>query len=130
MTAPGVGPIVGLTYASAVDDPGRFRSSKAVGAHFGLTPKKYQSGETDVTGRISKIGDGGVRTALYEAANVILTRPVKGSPLKSWGMRLAARAGMRKAKVALACKLAVVRHRMLADDTEFRAGKAVAAEPR
>jgi transposase len=127
MTAPGVGPIVGLTYASAIDDPGRFRSSKAVGAHFGLTPKKYQSGETDVTGRISKIGDGGVRTALYEAANVILTRPVKGSTLKSWGMRLAARAGMRKAKVALARKLAVVLHRMLADSTEFLADKAAAA---
>ena len=108
MTAPGVGAIVALTYTSAIDDPGRFRSSKAVGAHFGLTPKKYQSGETDVTGRISKIGDGGVRTALYEAANVILTRPVKGSTLKSWGMRLAARTGMRKGKVALARKLAVV----------------------
>src|SRR5277367_6694391 len=114
MSAPGVGPIVGLTYVSAIDDPGRFKSSKAVGAHFGLTPKKYQSGETDVTGRISKVGDGGVRTALYEAANVILTRPVKGSTLKSWGMRLAARAGMRKAKVAVARKLAVVLHRMLA----------------
>ena len=119
MTAPGGGAIVGLTYASAIDDPDRFRSSKTVGAHFGLTPKKYQSGETDVTGRISKIGDGGVRTALYEAANVILTRPVKGSTLKSWGMRLVARAGMRKAKVALARKLAVVLHRMLADGTEF-----------
>jgi transposase len=84
MTAPGVGAIVRLTYASAIDDPGHFRSSKAVGAHFfGLTPKKHQSGETDVTGRISKIGDGSVRTALYEAANVILTRPVKGSTLKS-----------------------------------------------
>src|SRR5208282_5224712 len=130
MTAPGVGPIVGLTYASAIDDPGRFRSSKAVGAHFGLTPKKYQSGETDVTGRISKIGDGGVRTALYEAANVILTRPVKGSTLKSWGMRLAARAGMRKAKVALARKLAVVLHRMLADGTSFLADKAAAAATR
>jgi transposase len=106
-----VGTIVALTYASAIDDPARFRSSKSVGAHFGLTPKKYQSGETDVTGRISKIGDGGVRTALYEAANVILTRPVKGSALKSWGMRLAARTGMRKAKVALARKLAVVLHR-------------------
>jgi transposase len=102
MTAPGVGPIVALTYASAIDHPGRFRSSKAVGAHFGLTPKKYQSGEIDITGRISKIGDGSVRTALYEAANVVLTRPVKGSTLKSWAMRLAARAGMRKAKVALA----------------------------
>jgi transposase len=83
MSAPGVGVIVALTYVSAIDDPGRFRSSKTVGAHFGLTPKKYQSGETDVTGRISKIGDRGVRTALYEAANVILTRPVKGSTLKS-----------------------------------------------
>ena len=67
----------------------------------GLTPKKYQSGETDVTGRISKIGDASVRTALYEAANVILTRPVKGSCLKSWAMRVAKRAGMRKAKVGL-----------------------------
>jgi transposase len=107
MTTPGVGTIVALTYVSAIDDPGRFRSSKRVGAHFGLTPRKYQSGETDVTGRISKIGDAGVRTALYEAANVILTRPVKASTLKSWGMRLAARAGMRKAKVALARRLAV-----------------------
>jgi transposase IS116/IS110/IS902 family protein len=122
-----VGTIVALTYASAIDDPARFRSSKSVGAHFGLTPKKYQSGETDVTGRISKIGDGGVRTALYEAANVILTRPVKGSALKSWGMRLAARTGMRKAKVALARKLAVVLHRMRADGTIFLADKAAVA---
>src|SRR3712207_5435136 len=96
MTTPGVGAIVALTFVAAVDDPGRFRSSKAVGAHFGLTPKRYQSGETDVTGRISKIGDAGVRTALYEAANVILTRPVKGSVLKSRAARLARRAGMRR----------------------------------
>ena len=92
-----------LTFASAIDDPARFKSSKSVGAHFGMTPKKYQSGETDVSGRISKIGDGGVRTAVYEAANVILTRPVKGcASLKSWAMKLAKRAGMQKAKVALA----------------------------
>ena len=84
MSTPGVGVLVALTYVAAIDDPARFRSSKAVGAYFGLTPKKYQSGETDVTGRISKIGDASVRTALYEAANVILTRPVKGSSLKSW----------------------------------------------
>ena len=127
MTTPGVGVIVALTWVAAVDDPGRFRSSKAVGAHFGLTPKRYQSGETDVTGRISKIGDVGVRTALYEAANVILTRPVKGSALKSWAARLAQRAGMRKAKVALARKLAVVLHRMLADGTPFAAERAAAA---
>lgn len=126
MTTPGVGVLVALTYVAAIDDPARFRSSKSTGAHFGLTPKKYQSGETDVTGRISKIGDASVRTALYEAANVILTRPVKGSSLKSWAMRVAKRAGMRKAKVALARKLAVVLHRMLADGTEFVAGRAAA----
>jgi len=126
MSAPGVGAIVALTYVAAIDDPGRFRSSKNVGAHFGLTPKKYQSGETDVTGRISKIGDAGVRTALYEAANVILTRPVRGSSLKSWAARLAVRAGMRRAKVALARKLAVVLHRMLADGTSFLATRAAA----
>jgi transposase len=120
MTTPSVGPIVALTYASAIDDPGRFRSSKAAGAHFGLTPKKYQSGETDVSGRISKIGDASVREALYQAAHVMLTKPVKGATaLKSWAMRIAKRAGMRKAKVALARKLAVVLHRMLADDQPF-----------
>jgi hypothetical protein len=102
MSAPGVGPIVALTYVSAIDDPARFRSSKDVGAHFGLTPKKYQSGEKDVTGGITKIGDASVRTALYEAAHNILTRPVKGGGLKSWAMKLAKRAGMKKAKVALA----------------------------
>ena len=119
MAAPGVGPIVSLTYASAIDDPTRFTSSKFVGAHFGMAPKKYQSGELDVTGRISKCGDSAVRTALYEAANVILTKPVKGSALKSWGMRLAKRAGMPKAKVAVARKLAVVMHRMLVDEEPF-----------
>jgi transposase len=119
MSTPGVGPIVSLTYVSAIDDPARFTSSKAVGPHFGLTPKKYQSGEKDVTGRISKIGDASVRTALYEAANVILTKPVKGSGLKSWAARIAKRAGMNKAKVALARKLAVIMHRMLVDGRPF-----------
>jgi transposase len=120
MTTPAVGPIVALTYAGAIDDPARFKSSKQTGAHFGLTPKKYQSGNTDVTGRISKIGDAAVREALYQAAHVMLTKPVKGcSELKSWAMRIARRAGMRKAKVALARKLAVVMHRMLADDKPF-----------
>jgi transposase len=127
MTVPGVGVIVALTFAAAVDNPGRFRSSKTVGAHFGLTPKKYQSGEKDVTGRISKIGDAGVRTALYEAAHVILTRPVRGSGLKSWAARIAKRAGMSKAKVALARKLSVVMHRMLADSTPFAAERAAVA---
>jgi transposase len=120
MTTPAVGPIVALTYAGAIDDPARFKSSKQTGAHFGLTPKKYQSGQTDITGRISKIGDAAVREALYQAAHVMLTKPVKGCPqLKSWAMRIARRAGMRKAKVALARKLAVVMHRMLADNKPF-----------
>src|SRR5271166_6019163 len=120
MTAPGVGVIVGLTYVAAIDDPARFSSSKMVGAHFGMTPRKYQSGETDVTGRISKMGDKGVRAALYEAAHVILTTPVKGGALKSWAAKLARRAGMRKAKVALARKLAVILHRMLAAPPSMR----------
>ncbi len=124
MTAPGVGPIVALTYVSAIDDPSQFTSSRTVGAHFGLTPKKYQSGETDVTGRISKIGDPTVRTVLFEAAHTILTRPVKGSAMKSWAAKLAKRAGMKKAKVALARKLAVVLHRMWTDGTAFVAEKA------
>jgi transposase len=119
MSTPGVGAIVALTYSAAIDDPDRFRSSKAAGAHFGLTPKKYQSGETDVTGRISKIGDKEVRCALYEAAHVMLTRPIKASKLKSWALAVARRAGMRKAKVALARRLAVVLHRMLADGAAF-----------
>ena len=126
MTAPGVGPIVGLTYVGAIDDPARFSSSKTAGAHFGMTPKKYQSGEIDITGRISKIGDKGVRTALYEAAHVILTTPVKGGALKSWAAKLAKRSGMQKAKVALARKLAVILHRMLADGSAFDAAKAAA----
>jgi transposase len=126
MTAPGVGAVVGLTYVAAIDDPGRFSSSKTAGAHFGMTPKRYQSGETDVTGRISKTGDKGVRAVLYEAAHVILTRPVKGGALKSWAARLAKRAGLKKAAVAQARKLAVILHRMLADGTPFDAAKAAA----
>jgi transposase len=127
MTTPAVGPIVALTYAGAIDDPARFKSSKQTGAHFGLTPRKYQSGQTDVTGRISKIGDATVRTALYEAAHIMLTKPIKGcAPLKSWAMRIARRSGMKKAKVALARKLAVILHRMLVSATPFNAAAAAA----
>jgi transposase len=120
MSAPGVGPIVALTYVSAIDDPARFKSSKDVGPHFGLTPRKYQSGERDVTGSITKIGDAGVRAVLYEAANIILTRPIKGGGLKSWAAKLARRAGAKKAKVALARKLAVILHRMWVDGAAFK----------
>jgi len=124
MTIPGVGAVVAMTFKAAVDQPERFARSKAVGAHFGLTPKKYQSGEIDRTGRISKVGDAMVRTALFEAANVMLTRAVRCSRLKAWALRVASRQGMKKAKVALARKLAVVMHRMWVDGTSFRWGEA------
>jgi transposase len=129
MSTPAVGPIVSLTFACAVDDPSRFTSSKQAGPHFGLTPKKYQSGETDYTGRISKLGDASVREALYEAAHIMLTKPIKGCPgLKSWAMRIARRAGTNKAKVALARKLAVIMLRMLKDNVPFNpAAKAAMA---
>jgi transposase len=127
MTAPGVGALVAITFRTAVDEPDRFRSSKSVGAHFGLTPKRYQSGETDVAGGISKAGDTMVRTALYEAANVILSRPVRFSGLKRWAMEVAKRRGLKRAKVALARKLACVLHRMWRDGSEFRWGPEMAA---
>jgi transposase len=127
MTVPGVGAVVAITFTTAIDDPARFHRSRAVGAHFGLTPKKYQSGETDVTGGISKVGDGTVRVALYEAANVILTRSGRFSALKRWALEVAKRRGMKRATVALARKLAVVLHRMWLDGSEFRFGKEAAA---
>src|SRR4051812_35006981 len=127
MSVPGVGALVAVTFASAVDDPARFRRSRDVGAHFGLTPKKYQSGETDVTGGIGKVGDAMVRAALYEAANVMLTRAGRFSTLKRWALEVAKRRGARRAKVALARKLATVLHRLWVDGSEFRFGKEAAA---
>ncbi len=120
MSVPGVGAVVAITFKSGVDDPTRFRRSRDIGPHFGLTPRKYQSGEIDVTGSISKVGDRMVRTALYEAASVMLTRTVRMSPLKSWAMGVARRRGSKKARVALARKLGVVLHRMWVDGTSFR----------
>ncbi len=127
MTVPGVGVLVAVTFTSAIDDPARFRRSRAVGAHFGLTPKKYQSGETDITGAVSRVGDVMVRTALYEAAHILLTRAVRFSTLKRWALEVAKRRGMRRAKVALARKLAVILHRMWMEGTTFRWGREVAA---
>ncbi len=120
MSVPGVGAIVAITFKSGVDDPSRFKHSRDVGPHFGLTPKKYQSGELDVTGSITKVGDRMVRTALYEAASVMLTRTVRFSGLKAWGMAVAKRRGTRKARVALARKLGVILHRMWIDGSNFR----------
>ena len=128
MTVPGVGPITALCYLATIDDPTRFKKSRSVGAYAGLTTRRYRSGEIDWTGRISKCGDAMLRTYLYEAANVLLTRIAKWSALKSWGMRIAKRSSLRKAKVAVARKLAVILHRMWVDGTEFNwSSKEVAA---
>jgi transposase len=125
MTAPGVGPVVALTYRACVDNPGRFDRSKCVGAHYGLTPRLYQSGETARVGRISRCGDAMLRASLFEAGLVLLTNPrIRWSPLKAWGMAVAKRRGMQKAVVAVARKLAIVLHRMWRDEVDFRWSKA------
>jgi transposase len=120
MTIPGVGPVVALTYRATVDVPARFRNSKAVGAVFGLTSAKYQSGEVNRSGAISKCGDEMMRVMLYEAAQILLVRSTKWSWLKAWAMQIARRRGMKKAIVALARRLAVIMHRIWVDGTEFR----------
>ena len=120
MTVPGVGPVVALTYRATVDVPARFKNSKAVGASFGLTPSRHQSGESDRPGAISRCGDEMMRMMLYEAAQVMLTRTNKWSWLKAWAMKIARHRGMKKAIVALARRLAVIMHRMWVDGTEFR----------
>src|SRR6266436_3383704 len=123
MTVPGVGPITALCFKATIDDPTRFKRSRSVGAYVGLTTRRHASGEIDWTGRISKCGDAMLRSYLFEAAGVLLTRVPKWSALKAWGMRLAKRNGLRKAKVAVARKLAVILHRMWTDGTEFNWSK-------
>jgi transposase len=127
MTVPGVGPVVALTYRATVDVPARFRNSKAVGAVFGLTPSKYQSGEVDRAGAISRCGDEMMRMMLYEAAQIVLVRSTKWSWLKAWAMKIARHRGLKKAIVALARRLAVILHRIWVDGTEFRWTREVAA---
>jgi transposase len=127
MTVPGVGPLTALAFRATIDRPDRFRRSRDVGAHLGLTPRRYQSGETDVQGRISRCGDELARTALYEAAHSLLIRSTKWSTLRAWGMNIAKRRGMARARVAVARKLAVILHRMWSDGSEFRWGKQSAA---
>lgn len=122
MTSPGVGYVTALTFKSGVDDPTRFKRSRTVAAHFGLTPRRFQSGEVDFDGHISCSGDRNVRSTLYTAANVLLTRTSRWTPLKAWGMKLAKTRGHRRAVIAVARKLAVILHRMWIDDTQFRCG--------
>jgi transposase len=128
MTVPGVGPLTALAFRATIDQPDRFRKSRDVGAHLGLTPRRYQSGETDVQGCISRCGDELARTALYEAAHSLLIRSTKWSALRAWGMNVAKRRGMARARVAVARKLAVILHRMWTDGSEFRWGKQVTAK--
>src|SRR3981189_476521 len=120
MTIPGVGPVVALTYRVTVDVPARFRNSKAVGAVFGLTPSKYQSGQIERACGISRCVYEMMRMMLYEAAQSMLVRATKWSWLKAWAMKIARHRGMKKAIVALARRLAVIMHRMWVDGTEFR----------
>jgi transposase len=127
MTVPGVGPVVALTYRATVDVPARFRKSKSVGAVFGLTCAKYQSGEIDRSGAISRCGDEMMRTMLYEAAQIMLFHSKKWSWLKAWAMKIVRHRGMKKAVVALARRLAVIMHRIWVDGTEFRWTREVVA---
>jgi hypothetical protein len=123
MEIPGVGPIAALSFRAGVDDPMRFSSSRVVGAHFGLTPKKWQSGTIDMEGSISKQGDVDVRTALCEAAASMLLRSKKWTALRAWGLRIAKRSSMKNAMIAVARKLAVIMHRMWIDGSDYMFGK-------
>jgi transposase len=123
MTVPGIGSVAALTFRHTVDDPSRFRSAAQVGAYLGLTPRRNQSGATDTNGRISRWGDRLLRTYLYEAAAVLLHRTKKPSSLREWGMKLAKRIGLKKAKVAVARKIAVILHCIWVDGTSFEWGQ-------
>lgn len=123
MTVPGVGPVAALSFKVGVDDPLRFTRSRTVGAHFGLTPKRHQSGTSiDYDGRITKQGDVNVREALSEAAASLLLRVKTWSALRAWGLRIAKRTSMMCAIVAVARKLAGIMHRMWIDETDFKVG--------
>jgi transposase len=120
MSVPGVGPFIALTYKSSIEDPGRFASGEDVGAYAGLVPRRNQSGERDYKGRISKAGDAMLRSALYEAANNLLARVKRPCALQTWGKKLAEAKGPKRARVAVARKLAVLLHRLWLSQTEFR----------
>ncbi len=129
MSVPGVGAITSLAYRSVIDDPGRFSGSRAVGAYIGLTARRNQSGEMDYSGRISKHGDGMLRSLLYGAASNMLTVNRRAHPLKDWARRLKKRSSHKKACVALARKLAVIMHRMLVTGEMFRWPAQATARP-
>ncbi len=119
MSIPGVGTITATAFATAIEDPGNFRKSRSVGAWLGLTTRRYQSGEVDYDGHISRRGDHHLRGLLYEAASVILTRSSIDSALRRWGLKLRERVGFKRAAVAVARKLAVTMHAMLKSGALF-----------
>ncbi|WP_313138281.1 IS110 family transposase [Paracoccus jeotgali] len=127
MTIPGVGPLVAVTFRTTIDDPDRFRRSRDVGPHLGLTPRKYASGETDRNGAISKVGDAATRAVLYQAGLAVLTRSQRWSKLRAWGMAVAKRRGMRRAVVAVGRKLAILMHRIWKDGTTYTWGQTASA---
>lgn len=120
MSVPGIGVVSVLAFVSTVENPARFSRSRSVGAHIGLTPRQYQSGEVDRSGRISRCGDTLARTLMYEAAVVILTRVKRASGLKDWAQAIAKRSGVGKARVALARKLSVILHSIWRSGEPFR----------
>lgn len=126
MTIPGVGVLTAAAYVCVIDDPKRFPRSELVGAYLGLTPRRYQSGQVDRIGRISKCGDPLLRAYLFEAATSLLTRTTQWSAMKAWGIRLAKTKGMKKAKIAVARKLAAIMHRMWLSGEPFRFANSVA----
>jgi transposase len=124
MTIPGIGPVTTLAYIATVDDPGRFGTPQALGAHLGLTPRVYQSGEIDRSEQISKCGDRMLRYLLYEAASALMTRTRRWSRLRAWGVAVAKRRGIKRATVAVARKLAVIMHRIWVSGEDCKGGVA------
>ena len=128
-TIPGIGKITSFAFVASIGDPQRFRKSRSVGAYLGMTCRRNQSGQKDVNGRISKCGDGMLRSYLFEAAGVVLARTKSFSALKAWGLRIKKRSGWKKACIAVARKLAVIMHRMMVTGECFRfSNNNVAAE--
>ena len=129
MTMPGTGPVKALAFVTAVDDPVRFRRARDIGVWAGLTPKRSQSGERDVSGGITRIGDAALRTALFQAATSMLNGTRKMNWLKVWALRLAAKSGRKRATTALARRMGVMLLRLWMDGTEFRFSRDQAMAP-
>jgi transposase len=127
MSIPGVGAITATSFTTAIEDPANFKNARAVGAWIGLTTRRYQSGEVDYDGHISRRGDAHLRGLLYEAATVIMTRAAADSDLRSWGLKLREKIGFKRAAVAVARKLAVIMHAMLVSGKQFKRKEAATA---